>query len=136
MSFVALIMVLQGCTDSVNLNNKDSDTQRWYSQAQVEQGEQIFQENCASCHGSKAQAKPDWRVADSRGIYPPPPLNGKAHAWHHPFDMLKVTIAKGTQRGMPGWEDKLDEKQIEATIAWIESHWPDKVYQAWLRRHQ
>lgn len=134
-SVLTLIFVLQACTDSVNLNNKDSETQRWYNNAQVTQGKQIFLDNCASCHGRAAQATPNWRVADNNGIYPPPPLNGTAHAWHHPFTMLKETIAKGTARGMPAWEEVLTESEIEATIAWIESHWPEPVYQAWMRRN-
>lgn len=134
-TLLALILVLQACTDSVNLNNKDSETLRWYSNAQVTQGGKIFLKNCASCHGRAAQATPNWRVADSNGIYPPPPLNGTAHAWHHPFAMLKETIAMGTTRGMPAWKEVLTEPEIEATIAWIESHWPEPVYQAWMRRN-
>ncbi len=134
-ALLALIFTLQACTDSVDLQYEDRETQRWYNSLQVAQGKQIFLENCASCHGRAAQSTPNWRVVDSKGVYPPPPLNGTAHAWHHPFTMLKDTIANGTQRGMPAWKDSLKESEIEATIAWIESHWPDPIYQAWLRRN-
>lgn len=134
-TLLGLAFTLQACSDSIDLQRTDSQTQRWYSQDQVTKGGKIFLENCASCHGNKAQATANWRVPNSNGSYPPPPLNGSAHTWHHPFAMLKDTIANGTQRGMPAWRHKLDDKQIAATIAWIESHWPDKVYRAWLNRH-
>lgn len=43
-------------------------------------------------------------------------------------------IAQGTPPkigNMPGWGERLNAQDIEATIAWFQSHWPDEVYQAW-----
>lgn len=135
-SFIVLvILILQACSNDTNVNHRDSVTQRWYTTAQVEQGEELFIDNCASCHGRKAQATKSWRVADKNGSYPAPPLNGTAHAWHHPLNMLKNTIENGTNGGMPAWKGKLNKVQIEATIAWMESHWPDPIYEAWRKRH-
>jgi len=132
---IVALLVLQSCSDTVDVDHRDPDTQRWYTLAQVAQGKEIFVNNCAICHGNKAQASKNWRVVNENGSYPPPPLNGTAHTWHHPLNMLKETIANGTKGGMPAWKNQLNEKQIEATIAWIESHWPDKIYQAWQNRH-
>ncbi|NQZ30135.1 MAG: cytochrome c [Oceanospirillaceae bacterium] len=132
---VASMLILQACSNGIDVKHRDPDTNRWYTLAQVEQGGKIFLENCTSCHGVKAQATKKWRVAKEDGSYPAPPLNGTAHTWHHPLNMLKDTIKNGTKRGMPAWKNKLNEQQIEATIAWIESHWPEKVYQAWRKRH-
>ncbi len=128
-------LVLQACSSATDVKSKDSVTKRWYTTTQVIQGKEIFLKNCASCHGIKAQATENWRVADKSGVYPPPPLNGSAHTWHHPMNMLKDTIANGTSRGMPAWKSILNDEEIEAALAWIGSHWPDKVYQAWVRRH-
>jgi len=33
---------------------------------------------------------------------------------------------------MPAWEGKLSDDDIEAVIAWIQSRWPEEIYQAWL----
>ncbi len=132
---ILALMLLQACSDGVDVQYKDSQTQRWYSLAQVAEGKDIFIENCAVCHGRAAQATKNWRVPNEHGKYPTPPLNGTAHAWHHPLNMLIDTIENGTKGGMPAWKNKLNEEQITATIAWIESHWPEPIYQAWKKRH-
>ena len=49
-----------------------------------ELGGKIFNNNCAVCHGQNASGpKGDWREKLADGSYPPPPLNGTAHTWHH-----------------------------------------------------
>lgn len=68
------------------------------------------------------------------GHFPPPPLNGTGHAWHHPLDDLKETIRDGTVKlggGMPSWGDKMTGEEIEAVIAWIVSRWSDEIYKRW-----
>ena len=101
----------------------------------VMRGSRVYQENCASCHGGMAQGAPNWHVPGPDGKYPPPPLNGSGHAWHHPHAALKLTIREGTARlggNMPAWKDKLSDEDIEAAIAWMQSVWPAEIYQAWL----
>ena len=133
---ISAIFLLQACSQDVDVKHRDNETNRWYTQAQVEIGKAVFIENCALCHGKQAQADDNWRVANEDGSYPAPPLNGSAHAWHHPFLMLKDTIEHGVNQGaMPAWKDKLNNQQIEATIAWFVSHWPEKIYEAWRKRH-
>ena len=61
-----------------------AETDRWYSDEQVKQGEKVFATNCASCHGKNAEATKDWKKRDEKGNLVPPPLNGTAHPWHHP----------------------------------------------------
>ena len=98
----------------------------------------MFQQNCAVCHGAQAQGAPDWQRPDASGKYPPPPLNGTAHSWHHPMKVLKRVIKQGTaaQGGnMPAWEGKLSDKEIDAVIAWFQNKWPDPLYAAWARRN-
>ena len=65
---------------------------RWYSNEQVLQGKKLFAENCAACHGKNAEATTDWKKRDANGNLVPPPLNGTAHAWHHPMKILRRTI--------------------------------------------
>jgi len=109
---------------------------RWYQAQQVARGAEVFRQNCAACHGANAEGAPNWQNPGPDGKYPPPPLNGTAHAWHHPIASLKDTIRHGTARiggSMPPWKDKLTDADIEAAIAWFQSHWPDELYAAWSR---
>jgi mono/diheme cytochrome c family protein len=107
--------------------------------ALVARGGELFRQHCAACHGEKAQGAFNWQKAGPDGKYPPPPLNGTAHAWHHPMAALKRTIRDGTQRlggNMPGWRDKLSDADIEAIIFWFQSFWHDELYQAWQHMDQ
>jgi mono/diheme cytochrome c family protein len=97
-------------------------------------GAQIYQANCAVCHGANAEGAPNWHRVGPDGKYPAPPLNGTGHDWHHPTAALKWTIREGTAKlggGMPTWKGKLSEDDIEAVIAWVQSRWPDEIYQSW-----
>lgn len=107
---------------------------RWYTEAKVEAGEPLYQTYCASCHGADGSATPDWRITDENGNYPPPPLNGTAHTWHHPMEVLTETIEKGGgQYGglMPGFGQVIDADGRLAIVAYIQSWWPDEIYARW-----
>lgn len=112
---------------------------RWYDQATVEKGAILFQQNCASCHQPNAEGTADWKKTDSNGVYPPPPLNGSAHAWHHGMELLKQTIQDGGAKlggTMPPFKDKLSDSDQEAVIAYFQSKWPDKIYAGWESRNE
>lgn len=114
-----------------------AETGRWYSDTQVARGEETFRQNCAACHGQNAEATPNWKKTDANGQYPPPPLNGTAHAWHHDLDLLRRTIREGGAKlggKMPAFEDQLNDAQIDSVIAFFQSKWPDEIYQRWSGR--
>jgi mono/diheme cytochrome c family protein len=101
----------------------------------IARGAQIFGKNCASCHGDRAQGAFRWEHPGADGRYPPPPLDGSAHAWHHPQAALEQVIRSGTQAqggNMPAWGGKLKDADIRAVIAWFQSLWPDPIYAAWV----
>ena len=111
---------------------------RWYNQADVDKGSSLFKQNCSSCHGVNAEGTLDWKKTDSNGKYPPPPLNGTAHAWHHSTELLKKTIQEGGIKlggSMPPFKDKLSDEDMDAVIAYFQSKWPDDVYQKWAGRN-
>jgi thiol:disulfide interchange protein DsbC len=115
-----------------------ADTGRWYTPEQVQRGAGVFAPHCAECHGAAAEATPEWRKPNADGKYPPPPLNGTAHAWHHPLDMLRSTVRKGgvpVGGLMPPFGDKLSTEDIDAAIAFFQSTWPDEIYAAWEERN-
>jgi mono/diheme cytochrome c family protein len=113
-------------------------TQPWYNAELVATGSQLFQQHCAECHGTNAEGTSEWKKTDASGHYPPPPLNGSAHAWHHSIPQLTRSIKQGGQQlggVMPGFGDKLDDQQILALIAFFQSTWPTEIYDRWHNRH-
>lgn len=110
-------------------------TKRWYFAEQAERGEVIFSGRCSVCHGNNAEATPDWKTPNENGQYPPPPLNGTAHAWHHPLKALSYTINHGGAPiggQMPAFKDQLTKSDVIDVIAHIQSYWPNNVYDRWL----
>lgn len=112
--------------------------ERWYSDEQVAIGSKLYADQCAACHKANAEGTEEWKKTDSNGKYPPPPLNGTAHTWHHSIKVLSDTIRDGgIKLGglMPGFKDKLDIQQRLDVIAFFQSKWEDKVYSAWQERN-
>ena len=108
--------------------------QRWYERSRVVSGEKVYAANCAVCHGARGEATPDWRRREPDGSFPPPPLNGTAHTWHHPFRVLATQIKFGAPGGggkMPIFQGKLTDEEIIDVIAWFQSLWPDEIYAQW-----
>jgi len=101
----------------------------------VMQGANLYQKNCASCHGEQGQGKPGWRtIRTPEGKLLPPPLNGTGHAWHHPLNAIRQTVILGGAANggtMPGFKNKLKISEIDAIIAWFQSRWPDKIFKQW-----
>lgn len=109
---------------------------RWYNKQQVNIGKNLFIKNCAVCHGKKAEKTIIWKKTLSDGSYPPPPLNGNAHAWHHPKSQLKRIILKGGKLydgKMPGFDSILSESNIDAIISYFQNFWDDEKYTLWLK---
>lgn len=136
-------IVVAGCSTSTDDADvrlvKDSETGRWYSTAQVETGKELFLIHCSGCHGPTAAATDQWKKPDVNGNYPPPPLNGTAHAWHHPISVLSQVIeVGGVPLGgqMPSFAGQFDRQEKLALIASFQSYWSDKVYDTWLIRER
>jgi thiol:disulfide interchange protein DsbC len=129
-----LVLLLSG-TGSLHAVNSE----RWFSEEQVRRGSDLFLKNCAACHGQNAEATSNWKQTDANGNYPPPPLNGSAHAWHHPIKLLRRTIEEGGAKiggTMPAFKGKLSDADIDAVIAYFQSFWPDTIYQNWADRNK
>ena len=128
-----LLLVAAGCS-----GQEQTVPGRWYTQAQVLKGETVFQANCSGCHGGRAQGLiANWKQRLPNGSYPPPPLNGSAHTWHHPLSVLQQTVKNGSiplGGTMPGFRDKLNDAEIDAVISFFQSKWSDAIYQVWQTR--
>lgn len=104
----------------------------------VANGELIYLENCASCHGENLEGQPEWRSPGSDGRLPAPPHDETGHTWHHSdrllFDYTKLGGKKALSKvgveldsGMPGFSDQLSDDEILDVIAFIKSTWPERV---------
>ena len=140
----AFLLFITACSDNksqlsvVDQQPVEASVTRSFDFAQLTRGGQLFQKNCAVCHGTEAQGTASWQQPDADGKYPPPPLNGTAHAWHHSQDVLRDTIKKGTFRiggKMPPWEGKLSDAEIDDIITWFQSKWSDEIYTVWHKTH-
>ncbi|MCE7913532.1 MAG: cytochrome c [Nitrosomonas sp. PRO4] len=145
---LSVFVLLLGCGDSVSprmlsgqpqINSKTGLIERNFDQAQIKRGEAVYVANCTGCHGPNGAGTPDWRKPNADGKYPPPPLDGTAHAWHHSTEVLRKTILKGTPPeigSMPAWEGKLNEHQVDDVIVWIKSLWSDEIYDTWFKNFE
>jgi len=125
-------LLLAACSD--NAPDEEPVPGRWYTRTQVATGEPLYQLHCATCHAADGNATAQWRTPDAAGHYPPPPLNGTAHTWHHPLELLDSTIADGgiaLGGVMPGFAATLPQDDRLAIIAWFQSLWSDDIYRRW-----
>ena len=107
--------------------------------AVVALGEQVYAQNCASCHGVALEGQANWRQRDADGYLPAPPHDETGHTWHHPdsylFTMTKYgiekMIGKPYPNNMPAYEDDLTDEEIIAALSFIKSTWPKRIQ----RRH-
>ena len=110
---------------------------RWYQNELVSIGTKVFQQHCIACHGPRGVGSENWQVKKDNGRYPPPPLNGTAHTWHHPMPFLMDTINDGSiEEGgeMPAFKDSLNPHEKLGVIAYLQQYWPDEIYRAWEER--
>jgi mono/diheme cytochrome c family protein len=129
---------LAGCdgTSPTELAGADEAVvERKQDPAQVARGKAVYEKYCLECHGAGGRGQPgDWRVRDAAGMFPPPPLDDSAHAWHHPTAVLLEVIREGSPQGqgrMPAWQGRLSEQQMQDVVAYIKSLWSDEVYALW-----
>jgi mono/diheme cytochrome c family protein len=126
-----------GSTPKLRLTSGPVDAPRWYSSNQLELGTQVFADNCSDCHGLRAQGRfDDWKQKLPDGSFPPPPLNGNAHAWHHPLSVLLGVINQGGVAyggKMPGFQASLNEQEKLAVIAYFQDFWSTQTYDNWLQ---
>jgi mono/diheme cytochrome c family protein len=104
----------------------------------IVQGEALYTETCAACHGVDMEGQPNWRSAGPDGILPAPPHDDTGHTWHHSDAALFNYTALGGEEvmaqmglafnsGMPGFADSLSPQEIWNILAYIQSTWPDRI---------
>lgn len=113
--------------------------------SQVAQGEPLYNQHCAECHGLKGEGQPNWKVANEDGSYPSPPHDNSGHTWHHGDALLVDLIANGVegfaQTRMPIFGDQLTGAEIRAILEYMKIWWgpEERAFQwqmTWQERQQ
>ena len=136
------LLGLASCTqapDNSSGNRAQQGKERWYTEQQLTKGEQVYTTHCIGCHKEKASGIKAWKKALPDGSYPPPPLNGTAHAWHHSIAALTTTINEGGKPfggKMPAFKQVLNDSEKLAVIAYFQSFWSEEIYKRWLKINQ
>lgn len=103
--------------------------------ARVAEGERLYAEHCASCHGANLEGEEDWQSPGPDGRMPAPPHDETGHTWHHADELLfRITkegsaavIGRGYESNMMGFGDVLTDEEILSILGYIKSTWPDEV---------
>ena len=104
----------------------------------VAQGQALYAQYCASCHGANLAGAPNWRMTLPDGSLPPPPHDGSGHTWHHADGLLLSIIADGGDPAfnskMPPFKDKLTEEQARLILDFLKSTWDQekREFQWWM----
>ncbi len=126
---------LQRAADERLADEANSAPSRPGDFSMVMNGAKLYARNCARCHGPRAEGVVNWQRRDATGNFPPPPLDGSAHTWHHPRRQLANTIKNGG-RVMPSFGATLTESEISNIIDYLLSLWPDEIYALWAERNE
>lgn len=96
----------------------------------IAEGEQVYAQYCAACHGRALEGQPNWKQPLPSGKYPAPPHDDSGHTWHHDDELLRQIIREGGNgtggampSDMPAFGHVLTERQIDAVLEYIKSHW-------------
>jgi cytochrome c6 len=84
-----------------------------------EQGQKVFEDNCAQCHRTNGGGLP--------GTFPA--LNKNPFVVGDPKPVMATILngRKGALGRMPSWKDNLDDRQIAAVVTYIRQAWSNRA---------
>ena len=115
-------------TDRVVLRDNDP--------AIVALGANVYEANCASCHGADLKGQANWRSPGEDGRLLAPPHDETGHTWHHDSDTLFQLTKYGVSAlindpnfasNMPIYDRVLSDEEIIAVISYIKSTWSEEI---------
>jgi len=100
-------------------------------------GQALYKEYCASCHGANLEGQPNWMERLPSGRLPAPPHDETGHTWHHSDEQLLrivrdglAAIAPGYETDMPAFGGVLSDQEIAAILDYIKQTWPAREREA------
>ncbi len=105
-------------------------------------GRQVYDVQCASCHGANLEGEAYWRESSPDGVLKAPPHDETGHTWHHDDAYLVESIKLGGPRlpadvgvsPMPAYDNILSDEEITAVLSFIKSQWPADILVAQAQR--
>jgi mono/diheme cytochrome c family protein len=105
-------------------------------------GRQVYEVQCASCHGVNLEGQANWQEPNPDGSFRAPPHDETGHTWHHNDAYLVESIKLGGGRlladqgvsAMPSYENVLSDEEISAVLDYIKSSWPSDIRLAQTQR--
>lgn len=87
-------------------------------EALLQEGQKIFQENCADCHRSNGQGLPNKF----------PALDKNPFVLGDPAKVIDTVLQgrQGKLGQMPTWKDTLNDRQAAAVVTYIRQGWSNK----------
>ncbi|MBA3532504.1 MAG: cytochrome c [Ardenticatenales bacterium] len=95
------------------------------------QGKQLYEQNCASCHGVQGEGAVEWQELNADGSYRAPPHTDEGHTWHHPDEQLYLIVRDGGRAPgttMPAFGSQLDHAEIIAVLEYIKTFWSPEMH--------
>ncbi|MFO8025136.1 cytochrome-c oxidase, cbb3-type subunit III [Thiohalophilus sp.] len=97
----------------LSLSDHDMDT------GEVERGKQVFDANCAVCHGEDAKGKPSMGSANlTDSIWTIVDVPGAASTEAQKEAVMKL-VRNGVAREMPGWKERLSDTEIKILTYYV-----------------
>lgn len=136
---IFIILIVGAFGGAIFIKNKPTILVSNNQVLSIATGKQLYQQNCASCHGANLEGQPNWRSANTDGSFPAPPHDETGHTWHHDDETLfnytklggkgiaKLLGYENPNSGMPAYEDSLSDAEIVAILNYIKSTWPQKI---------
>ncbi len=111
------ILLFQARIDPILANAGRSGAIDSENIAMVERGEEIYLQQCLSCHGAELRGE----GPAGEGMIPPPADFSAPHTMVHSIEDLIYWIRNGKQgTGMPGFGDVLSDDEIAAVLSYIQ----------------
>ena len=80
---ITYLVLAGGAIGYLLLSGKILESSKIDDPARVAMGGELYQANCASCHGVNLEGQPNWREIKADGKYPASPLNENGRSWIH-----------------------------------------------------
>ena len=114
----------------------------------IARGEQLYQDNCAACHGADLEGQANWQTPNADGTMPAPPHDVTGHTWHHDNQLLFDYTKFGGQgalalRGiddfnsaMPAFDGVITDEDVWDILGFIRSRWPERAQEIQASRNR
>jgi mono/diheme cytochrome c family protein len=117
-------------------DNKVAPRLIMYDSQQVVNGERVYMEHCARCHGRYLEGQMNWQTPLPNGRLPAPPHDDSGHSWHHPdsylfgvtkYGMVPPYAPEGYQSDMPAFAEVLSDQDIIDALLFIRGRWTENA---------